>query len=136
MWPGLGGEGLLETISCSFAASAGGTSRRGRRWSWSARRRAADMMLAVPQTNGRRGRVSKGKSKGKGWRRFDYDDKAATAPPPYTLVWIVETFYEDGVTLGYFDGYTMRTWSGSDDCRVTHWKPLKTPAVPKGKADG
>ncbi|MEV0236920.1 hypothetical protein [Nonomuraea sp. NPDC050786] len=71
------------------------------------------------------------KGKGKVWRRFDYGNKAATAPPPHTLVWIVETYYERGVTLGYFDGFTMRTWVGSDDCRVTHWKKLKRPAMPE-----
>ncbi len=55
---------------------------------------------------------------------------SATAPEAGVLVWIVEQFYEEGVTLGYFDGYTFRTWNGSDDCSVSHWAPINYPALP------
>jgi hypothetical protein len=65
------------------------------------------------------------------WKPFDYDDKAATAPTVGALVWIVETFYARGVTLGYFDGFTMRTWRGSDDCSITHWAAIEKPAPPR-----
>lgn len=64
------------------------------------------------------------------WRRFDYNDKASTAPVAERLVWIVEQFYEEGVTLGYFDGYTFRTWRGSDDCSVSWWAEIEYPPVP------
>ncbi|MEW1845935.1 hypothetical protein AB0392_48975 [Nonomuraea angiospora] len=64
------------------------------------------------------------------WRRFDYDNKAATAPPRDTLVWIMEIYYEGGVTIGWYDGHTMRTWDGSDDCKVTHWMPMDKPDWP------
>lgn len=64
------------------------------------------------------------------WRRFDFDDKKATAPPTDELVWIVEDFYENGTTLGYFDGFTFRTYSGSDDCSVSWWAPITYPDPP------
>jgi hypothetical protein len=64
------------------------------------------------------------------WRRFDYNDKAATAPVADQLVWVVEEFYEQGVTLGFFDGFTFRTWSGSDDCSVSWWMPINYPSGP------
>lgn len=65
------------------------------------------------------------------WRRFDYADKKRTAPPVGDLVWIVEEFYTEGVTLGYFDGFTMFTWAGSDDCSVSWWAPIEYPASPE-----
>jgi len=64
------------------------------------------------------------------WNAFDYADKANTAPKHSELVWIVEEFYEDGVTLGYFDGYTFRTWGGSDDCSVSWWAEIEKPPPP------
>lgn len=64
------------------------------------------------------------------WREFDYDDKASTAPEADELVWVMETSYEQGVTLGLFDGFTFRTWTGTDDCEVTHWAPIAYPAKP------
>lgn len=64
------------------------------------------------------------------WRRFDYDDKRTTAPVADELVWIVEEFYEQGVTIGYFDGFTFRVWSGSDDCHVSSWAPIRYPEPP------
>lgn len=64
------------------------------------------------------------------WHEFDYENKAATKPPSDELVWIVEQFYYEGVTLGYFDGFTFRLWHGSDDCSVTHWAPLEYPEWP------
>lgn len=65
------------------------------------------------------------------WRPLDYADKAATAPPEGTLVWINERYYAEGVDLGYFDGFTMRMWSGSDDCSVTDWAPIERAAPPR-----
>ncbi|WP_204078366.1 hypothetical protein [Planotetraspora phitsanulokensis] len=67
---------------------------------------------------------------GVSWRPFDYEDKAATAPPTDRMVWIWETF-EEGVDLGYFDGFTMRTAAGSDDCHVTHWAFMDVPPGPQ-----
>jgi hypothetical protein len=66
-----------------------------------------------------------------GWRPFDYQDKENTAPKDDGLVWIVEEFYTDGVTLGFFDGFTMRTWTGSDDCSVSFWAPIVYPSKPE-----
>lgn len=68
------------------------------------------------------------------WNPFNYEDKASTRPPTADLVWIVEEFYEEGVTLGYFDGYTFRTWGGSDDCSVSAWAPIDYPGRPAGKS--
>lgn len=65
------------------------------------------------------------------WTDFDYDDKKVTCPEAGVLVWIVEEFYEDGVTIGYFDGVTFRTWAGSDDCFVLKWAPLTFPGDPR-----
>jgi hypothetical protein len=48
-----------------------------------------------------------------------------------TLVWINERYYAEGVDLGYFDGFTMRMWSGSDDCSVTDWAPIERAAPPR-----
>jgi hypothetical protein len=64
------------------------------------------------------------------WMPYDHDDKGGTAPDVETLVWINERFYH-GVTLGYFDGFTFRIWSGSDDCLVSHWAPLVRPGARK-----
>lgn len=69
-----------------------------------------------------------------GWKPFNYYDKRNTAPPEDTLVFIREDYYNDGVTLGFFDGFTMRTWTGSDDCHVSWWKEIEMPADP-GKRD-
>ena len=69
------------------------------------------------------------------WHAFDYENKDETAPPRelnYELVWIIETFYSNGVDLGYFDGHTFRTRSGSDDCNVTHWALIDYPEPPEG----
>jgi hypothetical protein len=55
------------------------------------------------------------------WHPFDYADKTATKPPDDKLVWIYEDNYAHAVTLGYFDGFTFRFWTGSDDCYVTKW---------------
>lgn len=63
------------------------------------------------------------------WNKFDYGDKRNTAPPEDTLVWIVEESY-DLEKIGYFDGFTFRVWSGSDDCCVTHWAKLEYPNYP------
>ena len=65
------------------------------------------------------------------WREFDYDRRYEMAPPPGEMVWIVETFYADGVTIGVYDGTTFRVLpSGSDDCSVSHWAPMSFPPTP------
>jgi hypothetical protein len=64
------------------------------------------------------------------WKPFDYGNKAETAPPTEVLVWVNEVYYVEGVSLGYFDGFTMRLWSGSDDCSVSHWAPMERPEPP------
>lgn len=65
------------------------------------------------------------------WKRFDYADKKNTAPPEGKLVWIHEEHYH-GVIPGQFDGFTMTTYWGSDDVRVTHWAEMETPNPPEG----
>jgi hypothetical protein len=70
------------------------------------------------------------------WTLYDRENKANTTPKGDGLVWIREEFYEEGVTLGYFDGFTFRTWAGSDDCEVSYWAPISYPADPgPAKAD-
>lgn len=69
------------------------------------------------------------------WRRYDYSDKRNTAPGSDDLVWIREDYYEDGVTVGFFDGFTFRTWAGSDDCSVSHWAPIELPEDPGPGSD-
>lgn len=64
------------------------------------------------------------------WNRFDYNDKPNTAPKHDNPVLIREDFYTDGVTLGFFDGYTFRMWAGSDDCSVSYWAEIHYPADP------
>lgn len=65
------------------------------------------------------------------WRPFSYSRKEETRPPRGDeLVWIFDEFYH-GVTVGYFDGFTFRHWSGSDDVSVTHWAPLEKPEAPQ-----
>lgn len=64
------------------------------------------------------------------WHRFNYDDKEVTAPVADHMVWIMEMFREPHVTLGYFDGFTFRLWTGTDDCEVTHWAHIELPEAP------
>jgi hypothetical protein len=66
------------------------------------------------------------------WQRYDYENKANTAPPDDRLVWIIEDFYTEGVDLGFFDGFTFRTWTGSDDCSVSWWALIDYPPPPRG----
>ena len=63
------------------------------------------------------------------WHPFDYENKRATAPSSDSIVWIVEG--GDDVTLGYFDGFTFRLWSGTDDCDITHWAIIEYPEAPE-----
>lgn len=63
------------------------------------------------------------------WRQFDYFSKPATAPDENELVWVREE-NDRAVTLGYFDGFTFRIWTGTDDCSITHWAPLEYPDAP------
>jgi hypothetical protein len=65
------------------------------------------------------------------WHAFDYEDKASTKPPTDELVWIVNDLCEREVTIGFFDGFTMRVWHGSDDCDVTHWAAITYPEAPE-----
>ena len=65
------------------------------------------------------------------WKPFDYTRKAETKPRHVdVLYWIIEEFYEQGVTLGYFDGFTWRTSWGSDDCSVSWWAEIQYPDPP------
>jgi hypothetical protein len=71
------------------------------------------------------------------WHRFDYGDKPATAPKDDQMVWVRETDYERGVTVGVFDGFTFRMLpSGTDDCYVTHWAPMDRPEPPDDGWEG
>lgn len=68
------------------------------------------------------------------WQMFSYDDKGNTAPTAYEVVWVVEEFYTNGVTLGYFDGFTFRTLAdGSDDCSVSYWAEVDYPEPPSNR---
>jgi hypothetical protein len=70
------------------------------------------------------------------WHQYNREDKPNTTPANVDeLVWIFETFYTGGVDVGYFDGFTFRMWSGSDDCNVTHWAPMETPEPPPDAPD-
>lgn len=64
------------------------------------------------------------------WRRFDYDDKGATAPPSDEHVWVIEDFYYEGLAIGWFDGYTFRVRGYGDDCKVSWWAPITYPDPP------
>jgi hypothetical protein len=64
------------------------------------------------------------------WHPFNYENKKAKPEPPaYDIVWVVES--GDGITLGYFDGFTFRLWHGSDDCEVLYWAEIDYPEGPK-----
>lgn len=66
------------------------------------------------------------------WRAFDYEDEDTTAPPKELrgeLVWIHEEYY-DGVTFGFYEYDKWHTWTGSDDCSVSHWAPIEYPIPP------
>ena len=65
------------------------------------------------------------------WHKFDYDDKKNTAPETYVEVWIVEEFYTNGVTIGWFDGYTFNTHEFKDDCKVSYWAYMSYPDPPE-----
>lgn len=64
------------------------------------------------------------------WRRFDHDDKAATAPLADEPVWVIEEYYYAGPTIGWFDGLSFRVRGYGDDCRVTWWAPITYPEPP------
>lgn len=62
------------------------------------------------------------------WNKFDYTNKDLEPKPPVNeLVWIVESHYLQGPGLGYFDGFTFRTWIGTDDCSVKYWAEIEYP---------
>lgn len=65
------------------------------------------------------------------WHKFDYDDKTMTAPETNALVWIMEEYYYNDVTIGFFDGVTFRIWEGIDDCYVSFWAPIVYPEAPQ-----
>jgi hypothetical protein len=68
------------------------------------------------------------------WHEFDYYGRHATEPPKEEMLWVVEDFYLDGeVGLGFFDGFTFRLNSGTDDCNVTHWARIEFPDKPEGE---
>ena len=59
------------------------------------------------------------------WHRFDYEKKKETAPEPEKIVWIIED--DTAASLGYFDGFTFRLWTGTDDCYVSYWAEVEFP---------
>ena len=68
------------------------------------------------------------------WREFDYEDKGQTAPDRkdwHELMWCIEY---NQVEVGYFDGFTWRRWSGSDDFSVDFWAPMAWPSGPLPEA--
>ncbi|WP_433352370.1 DUF551 domain-containing protein [Microtetraspora malaysiensis] len=64
------------------------------------------------------------------WNRYDQRDRDNTAPPERQPVFVYEE-YDEGVTIGYFNGETMCLWNGSDDCSITHWMPIPLPDPPE-----
>lgn len=69
------------------------------------------------------------------WHVYDHEDES-TAPHKSQwgeVLWIVEQFYVDGVTVGVYDGVTFRVAavSGSDDCSVSHWAYIANPRGPE-----
>lgn len=64
------------------------------------------------------------------WIKYDRT-RESTAPKHPNPVWIMEMQYEDGVTIGSFDGVIWQTWTGSDDCLVTHWAEIEYPGGPE-----
>jgi hypothetical protein len=70
---------------------------------------------------------------GDDWVPFDYEVRPRDSqplPPENTPVWIYEEDYFVDVTIGYFDGFTLRSWTGSDDIHVTHWRHIVRPEPP------
>ena len=65
------------------------------------------------------------------WVEYDRERKVTTGPRHPNPVWIMEMQYEDGVTIGSFDGQIWQTWNGSDDCLVTHWAEIDYPGGPE-----
>ncbi len=66
------------------------------------------------------------------WHKYDHDNKDANPlPPTGELVYILESYYIDGVDMGYWDDGWWRHWAGSDDVGVIAWHPFdRFPAVP------
>lgn len=62
------------------------------------------------------------------WHPFDYESKEVTAPVANHLVWVVEG--DGDVELGYFDGFTFRLWTGTDDCDIRKWAHVDFPEAP------
>lgn len=65
------------------------------------------------------------------WHKFDYEDRRNTAPVAHETVWVVEEFYINGVTQGFFDGYTFNTFDSKDDCKVSYWAEIEYPEPPE-----
>lgn len=68
------------------------------------------------------------------WHVYDFEDEATNPPRELfgEMLWVVEQFYVEGVTIGLYDGFTFRVLpSGSDDCSVTHWARIETPLGPE-----
>lgn len=63
------------------------------------------------------------------WHEYDRTRKDETTPEADEAVWIVEADY--AATIGYFDGFTFRLWTGTDDCHVSHWAPITYPTAPE-----
>lgn len=43
----------------------------------------------------------------------------------------MEEFYINGVTQGFFDGYTFNTFDSKDDCYVSYWAEIEYPEPPE-----
>lgn len=71
------------------------------------------------------------------WRPFDYANKQATRPTTNEPVWVCGTMPggEPGVAVGYFDGFTMCLWNGTDDISVAYWTKLYAPEPPEDVAE-
>ena len=70
------------------------------------------------------------------WIRFDYRNKRNTAPPTHEPVFIREDNYQDGVSVGFFDGLTWHDVHGSDDLKISWWASIDWPEDPGANPDG
>lgn len=70
------------------------------------------------------------------WRGFHYANKKLTRPVAGMPVWVCGVMPEGelGVAVGFFDGFTMCLWSGTDDIFVYYWAPMYYPEPPEDVA--
>ncbi len=62
---------------------------------------------------------------------MEWFDSTAPRPAPHIPVWVLDDYYHEYVTIGYWDGFTWRLWYGTDDCNVSHWAKIEIPDVPR-----